>query len=170
MGQLQFGVIIGKWFAPGGGLSPGLRKISRYTLVSPTQCFFFPVTFFWVPVTIFAKVPVTSKKCPWQFWTKKSGRDIFLSARDKNPKLCPWHGFCARDIFRCLDKSARDTKIHARDNIYNFFSFSIRNYRLSVGISHLKFLHGTMVSTRYHSLAVIGCWVRFLMGASFYWL
>ena len=35
LGQLQFGVIFGECSAPGGGISLGLRKISRNTLVSP---------------------------------------------------------------------------------------------------------------------------------------
>ena len=71
------------------------------------QCFFFPVTFFGLPVTLF-------EKCPW-FWknardkkTPNFARENWLVARDKKAKKLPvknekwpWH-------FLQICKSARD--------------------------------------------------------------
>ena len=69
--------------------------------------FFFPVTFFRVPVTILGKMPVTSEKCPWRIWEKmpvtfpdfKNSKiphydDFFVlcpwQKMPVTPKKCPW--------------------------------------------------------------------------------
>ena len=83
---------------------------------------------FYSPWHIFCCPWQFSQKCPWHrkngrdiFWPKKVAVTFFFFARDKNPKICPWRGFFGRDIFRYLDKCARDTKNHARDICRQFF-------------------------------------------------
>ena len=50
--------------------------------------FFSPVTFFGLPVTLFEKVPVILRKCPWQK-TPNFARENWHVARDKKAEKMP---------------------------------------------------------------------------------
>ena len=69
--------------------------------------FLFPVTFFGLPVTLFEKVPVILKKCPWQK-TPNFARENWLVARDKKAKKMPVKNEKWPWQFLQICKSARD--------------------------------------------------------------
>ena len=76
-------------------------------LIKMDQGFFFPVTFFGFPVTLFEKVPVILKKCPWQK-TPNFAPENWLVARDKKAKKMPLKNEKWPWQFLQICKSARD--------------------------------------------------------------
>ena len=80
-----------------------VRTVRTYT----TPVFFSPVTFFGLPVTLFEKVPVILKKCPWQK-TPNFARENWLVARDKKAKKMPVKNEKWPWQFLQICKSARD--------------------------------------------------------------
>ena len=83
--------------------------------------FFFPVTFFGLPVTLFEKVPVILKKCPWQK-TPNFARENWLVARDKKAKKMPVKNEKWPWQFLQICKSARD----------NFWFFPVKKQKVPV--------------------------------------
>ena len=78
--------------------------------------FFFPWHFLGQPVTILGKVPVTAKKCPWQFSSKKV------------PVTCPWHFWlkAARDIWKVPVTIFEKVAVtFARDIFWHFFIITL---------------------------------------------
>ena len=80
-----------------------VRTVRTYT----TPVFFSPVTFFGLPVTLFEKVPVILKKCPWQK-TPNFARENWLVARDKKAKKMPVKNEKWPWQYLQICKSARD--------------------------------------------------------------
>ena len=69
--------------------------------------FFSHVTFYGLPVTLFEKMPVILKKCPWQK-TPNFARENWLVTRDKKAKKMPVKNDKWPWQFLQICKSARD--------------------------------------------------------------
>ena len=123
-------------------MRPRLRPPHSKKAAHRWSVFFFPVTFFGFPVTLFEKVPVILKKCSWQK-TPHFARENWLVARDKKAKKLPVKNEKWPWQFLQICKSARDNfwflpvtkqKVPVTNQL-----FFLRNFKLPVKVTSFFF-------------------------------